>query len=340
MTVHAAKGLEFPIVFVVNLHGGGRGRPAGFSVIERGPSGEPEVCFGTNAATQLEEAREAEELRRLFYVAVTRARDRLYLAAEVDKTGTMRRHPRSLASLLPASLAALFGAAATGAAEAEWETRHGTFAFRICRPSTAVVTLEASPRAPATDAAPDVLAPLLAIPAAGLAVAAATARIPRLDRAETRGPGPARDPAADRLLGTAVHRLFQRGVDADAARDAALLDLLSTEERVDVPDASALLIEAFERYRAARLQPEIDALLASGSCFYEVPFSFVPAVGDRVCIRGVIDCLVIAPDGRATVLEFKTGAPQPEHQAQAALYQQALEATGTFEQVAVRLCYA
>jgi ATP-dependent helicase/nuclease subunit A len=90
MTIHAAKGLEFPIVFVVNLHVGGRGRPGGFSVIDRGPDGASEVAFNATAATRLEELREAEELRRLFYVAVTRARDRLYLSAEIDRKGKLR----------------------------------------------------------------------------------------------------------------------------------------------------------------------------------------------------------------------------------------------------------
>src|SRR5207344_3176822 len=76
MTMHAAKGLEFPIVFLVNLHMPGRGRPPGVSVIERGPAGSPVVAFDTDEATRLEDRREAEELRRLLYVGVTRARDR------------------------------------------------------------------------------------------------------------------------------------------------------------------------------------------------------------------------------------------------------------------------
>ena len=80
MTIHAAKGLEFPIVFVVNIQAPGRGHGE-VSVIERGPDGTPEVAFRSTPATKLEDRRETEELRRLWYVAVTRARDRLYLAA-------------------------------------------------------------------------------------------------------------------------------------------------------------------------------------------------------------------------------------------------------------------
>ncbi len=139
MTMHAAKGLEFPIVFLVNLHLAGRGRPAGFSVIERGPNGEPEVAFNPTAATKLEERRESEELRRLLYVAVTRARDRLYLAGEVDARGRLRKNARSLASLFPESLADVFSvpAAAPDSTEALWTTSEGnnraSFAFRLCR---------------------------------------------------------------------------------------------------------------------------------------------------------------------------------------------------------------
>ena len=114
MTIHASKGLERPIVFVVNLHAPGRPPSATFSIVERGPHDEPAVAFGRSDATRLEELREREELRRLLYVAMTRARDRLYLAAEVTESNQLRKGPRSLAALLPAGLVDVFNRAAAG----------------------------------------------------------------------------------------------------------------------------------------------------------------------------------------------------------------------------------
>jgi ATP-dependent exoDNAse (exonuclease V) beta subunit len=42
-------------------------------------------------------------------------------------------------------------------------------------------------------------------------------------------------------------------------------------------------------------------------------------------VRGAIDCLVLS-ENRATILEFKTGRPRPEHAVQAAVYAEAAQA--------------
>jgi ATP-dependent helicase/nuclease subunit A len=332
MTIHAAKGLEFPIVFVVNLHVGGRGRPGGFSVIDRGPDGKPEVAFNATAGTRLEELREAEELRRLFYVAMTRARDRLYLAAEVDTKGKLRRSARSLAALLPGSLAEIFTGAALPAADAvSWETPHGTFTFRVCRPG--LIEVAGPVRAEGSDPLP-----VRALEPEAQPIRAVTEPVPSDQSALARSVM-----TRERLAGTIVHRLMQRSLDP--ATDEASLrplvpSLLRTTELVDVDDLEALTTDAVALYAGLSRQEGLAELLRSGRCHYEVPFSFEPPDRPGELVRGVIDCLVEAPDGRMTVIEFKTGGPRPEHQAQAEVYAKALANVLSAPKIHVRVVYS
>ena len=115
MTVHAAKGLEFPIVFVVNMGRGTGGiRPA--IRVAADADGEASVAIADYQSEADEDAqpREKEETKRLLYVALTRARDRLYLSATVEG-GVCRTGRGSLGEVLPPSVKALFSAASVTA---------------------------------------------------------------------------------------------------------------------------------------------------------------------------------------------------------------------------------
>jgi ATP-dependent helicase/nuclease subunit A len=90
MTVHQSKGLEFPVVFVPEL---GAAHPAdhapvqyddscgvGVKLAEVGGGWRPTMAG--RAITDVRSRKEGAELKRLFYVAVTRARDYLVLSGE------------------------------------------------------------------------------------------------------------------------------------------------------------------------------------------------------------------------------------------------------------------
>ena len=110
MTVHAAKGLEFPVVFVAGL--------------EEGLF--PHMRPDSNAAS-------LEEERRLAYVAITRAERKLYLthAATRRTWGTSEANPRSrFVGEIPAEHIKSVGVGSAGFAGVGFEKRgdrHGTY---------------------------------------------------------------------------------------------------------------------------------------------------------------------------------------------------------------------
>jgi ATP-dependent helicase/nuclease subunit A len=346
MTIHAAKGLEYPIVFVVNLHAPGRGGASqGVTVIDRSVDGEPEVAFRATEGTKLEDRRELEELRRLLYVAVTRARDALYLAGDVDDDGILRAPKRSLASLLPISLKQVFTRASlTDEEEVFWDAAGQQFAVRVCRPAPAdaAAQLEASQQT-AHEAAEE-----LAETDRGLLVSdvPVVRSVTSYDEAPVEGdamhePGHG-SRALDRLAGTLVHRLFQRNwqtLPPQAEVVADLARLVRAEEMVDVGDAEKFFSGVATAFLRLAGRADVRGWLAAGRAYYEVPFSYAPPHSQGVVIRGTIDCLVEDDHGALQVLEFKTGAPRPGHHTQLATYLEALRQAFPDHQVNGELVY-
>jgi len=334
MTVHASKGLEFPVVFLVNLARGTGNRRDPIRVSVDAAADAVSVAIGDFQSDADDDggAREREETKRLLYVALTRARDRLYLGS-VLKDARVQPGRGSLAEVLPATLLEQMSAAASNAPSAEWMATSGTrHHFRICAD-------EAGIPLPATvAAAAPVESDFSALEAIGLprrSVASVTTDPGRTQAGEGRG--------SDLLVGTIVHRLLQRttaDVIDGAALRAATLDALQVDELTAIDDVDAFLVRVADCYRAICERRDVRELYASGERLHEVPFTMWE---NGAYVRGSIDCLVrttAAGGARLTILEFKTGRPRAEHQAQLDLYARAVSRMFPAHDVDAKLVYA
>jgi DNA helicase-2/ATP-dependent DNA helicase PcrA len=98
MTLHAAKGLEFPVVFLVG--------------VEQGILPHARALWGESAAPD-----ELEEERRLCYVGLTRAEEKVFLTHAVQRTlhgRTEAAQPSQFIDEIPSQLLKRSGFAKTG----------------------------------------------------------------------------------------------------------------------------------------------------------------------------------------------------------------------------------
>ncbi len=344
MTVHASKGLEFPVVFVVNLARGSGSRrdPVRLTADPSGEGGSVAIGDFQSDADDDRAAREREETKRLLYVALTRARDRLYLGTAL-KGGRILPALGSLAEVLPPSFLDQF---ATAADDFEWRASSGrVHRFRVCPAGRegppydddshvgrsdheSHVGRGFTPRqvGPGDHDATDDFTPLADSVPAPRTVASEVAAAGGLTSRQALA---AEQDQSDRVVGTLVHRLLQRcGFDiADGTkvtRETALRVLRPEEMAAASADRTAaeLADAAVDIYRAMCDRPDIRALYMAGDRLHEVPFTMRL---DGAVLRGTIDCLIRTAPGRMTVLEFKTGRPRGDHQVQLDFYRQAAE---------------
>ncbi len=295
ITVHGAKGLEAPIVFLPDTtalpqHQGSKvlwlDGDEGLLWPGRAARAAPEV----DQAKLAQKARELAEHRRLLYVALTRAADRLYVAG-LPVNGNL--DPGSWYALVRGAL----------------EARAEPFAFdawpgqglRLAGPSGHVAP-ERLPAPEADLAVTTALPPWLAEP-----VPAEPATMPPL--APSRGEDtPAATPIGAerdrRLRGRLIHRLLELlpelAPDARPALAARLADRLGAGLGVALrADAVAAALRLLD-------DPGLAALFGPGSRA-EVPV--VGLVGDRV-VSGQIDRLVIAAD-EIVIADYKSDRAPP-----------------------------
>ena len=328
MTVHAAKGLEFPIVFLVNLGKGAGGTRAPIRLVTEDAQGEPSVAVGdfeSQADTEFTD-REQEETKRLLYVAVTRARDRLYLSAVVPSV-PWKPARGSLGDVIPRSLADAIGSAASSqAGEMAWMGAEAPHRLRICRAATMSRAPAGSGRTPGDSIGAGDFG-RVADRNSVERIPATTVGYPVSDSGVTGHLAP--DIA--RLAGTLVHRLLEH---LEAARQddeerlgVRLRSLMRSADRGDGQVADAAVGHAASIFRGLLDRPAFHRLFATGVRLHEVPFSLwrgaerlaSPDPGGTTIVQGTIDSLVLTED-RVTVVEFKTGRPTSSHRRQLEVY--------------------
>ncbi|MCJ9428316.1 double-strand break repair helicase AddA [Kordiimonas marina] len=323
MTAHSAKGLQAPIVFLSDLVGlPDIGRDARVLPLPSAIPGQPSLLIWTSQGKDLAfieemkgalKAKQLAEYRRLLYVALTRAEDRLYVAGW-QGAGEPDEH-------------SWFGAITDGFDRIGAESLELTPGYSVRRftvPQTAEVTPEKTTEAaPTRAAAPAWLynpLPEEPLPPRPLAPS-------RPDDEDPAATSPLTLTKRGRFFrGRVIHALLEWLPDmAPENREAAAMAYLGRLPEVPGGESASLWAEV----KAILNHADFSALFAPGSRA-EVPVAGI--VGTRV-ISGQVDRLVVT-EGEVLIVDYKTNRPPPDDVAavaaayvkQMALYARALEA--------------
>jgi len=347
MTVHRAKGLEFPVVCVADLGKDGREDDGALRISEDGSLGLRLASLGggTVDSAELErikaEQKSAgeEEEKRIFYVAVTRAQQHLVLSGATDLEKLPE--PEELKEPMRWVLRGFCPGAASpeleGVHREEREGRELRVRWTRLTPATVEQVLPAADRAPAapepTGAPGGARQPELglaalpaprALPVSRLSYTSLDAyrrcsyrfyleRALRLPQAE---PPVAAEPLPEvglgaLLRGTLVHELLER-LDFRRPLVPSEDDVAALIERHGAaprPAEVADLCDMVERFAASGLRERIARARRVRT---ELPFAFTlvaPGAGGRsMLVNGVVDVHAAEDDGRLLVVDYKSDA--------------------------------
>jgi ATP-dependent helicase/nuclease subunit A len=325
MTVHGAKGLEAPVVFLIDTTASpaDRNRPGLLHLSSPVPGAhgptvwpgkkdeDPPILADARAAREREED---DEYRRLLYVAMTRAADRLIVG------GCM---PGNRKEMNPRWWYAMIARGLEGSELVAEPVPPDGVVMRYSRPDSFVDTPGAlavagettapvpgwlrSPAAP-SPAVPGVLRPSDSDPEEAIG-----AKVEGGDIAETR--------QAARRRGVLVHRLLQSLPDLAPERRGIAAARFLAQQAQDWSEADRATLAA----DVLRLldAPQLAALFAPGSRA-EVPIvGRVTRGGAPTIVSGQVDRLVVTP-AEVTIADYKSGprpaTPPPAYVRQLALY--------------------
>ncbi|MFM8762008.1 MAG: UvrD-helicase domain-containing protein [Solirubrobacterales bacterium] len=349
MTIHAAKGLEFPVVFVPRLGSGVKGdnsaiRVAGDragALLHVAGDGKKKGVVGAHPELKAEaEMRVRHERRRSIHVALTRAERRLVLSGSGKPSGPWNLDDDSArAAPLKWVVPALLGPDAEGILSEGGDADlpvggvEGAPRLRlvVSTPERAEELLGAPPQeGSGQEGEPEVVAgPMLAgdgarevPPTVSYTQLSRFAecgyrwyleRIVGLPPRSEEGPGPGS--GAARARGTLAHRLleglsFREPESIPADEEIAAL-ALTVEGASSSPEAVSEQREMLERFAASELWQEIAACeqIERESSF---AIELAPDDATLPVLTGAIDLIAARPGKKALVVDYKTDRLLPE----------------------------
>ncbi|QCB43052.1 double-strand break repair helicase AddA [Sphingomonas sp. PAMC26645] len=336
MTAHGAKGLQAPLVILADATADPSAAPRSILKWAPEPGAAPIPVFRPrsserggplDAVVSAAEQRELEEHWRLFYVAATRAEERLVIAGALGPRAKGVPPENSWYAAADRALTAL-----------EVPMGEGARTFAGVEPQPAVIAKASTSVEVAANAQ---------LPAWAHEPAPQEARPPRPlspsalgdDAVSDPPPTPAMRVAAER--GRLIHALFER-LPAVAAADRAMAAdrWLAKAGGVDDPAARSEIVQSV----VAVLDDPRFAELFSVDTLAEAPIAATLANG--MVVSGTVDRLLIEPN-RVRVVDFKTGRRAPRslddvpdyHLKQMAAYAEALSVIFPGRSVEAALLY-